>query len=62
MEAIKADRVLSEKIKYILIDMGWADRKANGMPSPFFREGCEKWQARLENMVLLPEYGQLHYG
>jgi hypothetical protein len=42
MEAIQADKVLSQKIKYILIDMGWAEQEGEWYGNHRFPGGMQK--------------------
>ena len=42
MEAIKADKVLSKKIEYILIDMGWAEQEGEWYGNHRFPGGMQK--------------------
>ncbi len=54
MEAIKADKVLSRKINYILIDMGWAEQEGEWYANHRFPGGTEKIAKAIEEKGFIP--------
>ena len=54
MEAIKADKILSQKVKYILIDMGWAEQEGEWYGNHRFPGGMQKMAKEIEGNGFIP--------
>lgn len=54
MEAIKADKVLSEKVKYILVDMGWAEQEGEWYGNHRFPGGMKTMAKEIEAKGFIP--------
>jgi alpha-galactosidase len=54
MDAIQSDKVLSQKIKYILIDMGWAEQEGEWYPNHRFPGGTKKIAKEIKERGFIP--------